>query len=304
MEKSLSEGGCLDRIVSSIRPEVVQYQAEEEAWGSNGLDATSMLQKHDVVSRLRTKYLGNSILTVEKCTSTNDLAVEAALAGMSHGLVVIANEQTRGRGRYGRTWVSPRGGIWMTILLRPPIDSATLRGLTVLSSLAIARSVSNSLGVKAMVRWPNDVVVANRKLAGVLAESRVDGNELVCALVGMGVNANFHAPQIEGSNQQPTTLLDEVGSPIDRAALVSRILSATEQLLDGMHTLGEQHLLEVLRCSEVSIGRHAALDLGGQLRVEGIIQDYESLTSIRIMSESGKLSTIEAGSVISVSYLD
>lgn len=258
----------------------------------------------DALSKLRTARIGRSLLVLDTCSSTNDVAAREAEDGAPDGFVVIANEQTMGRGRHARKWVSPKGGIWMTLVLRPPIRSETLCGLTQLGALSIAMSVSQDVRTKAWVRWPNDVVTRYGKLGGVLAETRTAGNEVLFALLGMGVNANFHSFELGEVNQPASTLLEEIGTPISRATLIASILTELEHLLDQMHVQGMEQVVKLLRKSEVSIGRRVLVELEGQPRLEGSIDDYESLTCIRILSTSGKIERIEASSVISITYLD
>jgi BirA family biotin operon repressor/biotin-[acetyl-CoA-carboxylase] ligase len=257
-----------------------------------------------IFASLRTKLIGKSLLVLGECESTNDVAEKAASEGAPNGFVVVSDEQRLGRGRYGRAWLSPKGGIWMTVLLKPPIVTRVLEGLTLIGALAVARGVSSVLGIKALVRWPNDVVVGQRKLAGILAEAKVHGNELSYVLLGVGVNVNFRSFSIEGARQQPISILDLVGVPIDRALLISSILLEVEQLLDRISTYGEQYVLELLKQMDASIGRHVIVELGQDSICQGIVDGYESLTKVSLIKEDGRHTTIDANAVISVAYVD
>lgn len=192
----------------------------------------------------------------------------------------------------------------MTIVLKSPLESHTLQELTVIGAIAIARGIVSSVGVEARVRWPNDVVVGERKLAGVLAESKLRGNRLAFALLGMGINANFHSFPVDGADKQPISLLDTVGSPIDRASVIASILLEVEQLLDRSRMDGEEPIMRMLRMSEASIGRHVRIELADHSICQGIIEEYESLTGLRILTRTGEHRTLDASSVLSVVYQD
>lgn len=261
------------------------------------------LDTSSILKALHTKRLGRSLLIVERCDSTNDLAAKSALDGAPHGFTVIAEEQTKGRGRQGRVWLSPRGGIWMTIIIRPTTVFDVLNALPLAGALAIARAINSILNIQALVRWPNDVVVDDFKLAGVLAEARFRGNLPEFALLGLGVNANFHKSLIGATNEKSTSVLDVLGWPIDRIPLICSMLLETEQLYDSLCSGEAVDVLELLKGSESSLGRSVVVKVPGETIV-GIVEDYESLTRVRISREDGSHVTVETGSVISVEYAD
>ena len=244
---------------------------------------------------------GKSFLVLDKCGSTNDAANEWALQGAPEGAVVLAEEQYQGRGRRGEKWVSPRGGIWMTLILRPPTGFEPLHGLPLIGALAVAKSVNTSLGLQARVRWPNDVVIDNRKLSGVLVESKFTGNSLSFALIGIGLNANFHATELEGIVERSTTLLDATGSPVDRAPLIYAILLHFERLYGSVRS-GEMSLvLELIRRYDCSRGKNIRVRLRrGTFR--GVFLDYESLTGVRVSGNRMSPTTLDTASAISVEY--
>jgi BirA family biotin operon repressor/biotin-[acetyl-CoA-carboxylase] ligase len=214
---------------------------------------------------------------------------------------LIAEEQTAGRGRLGRSWLSPRGGIWMTILLRPPNIFAALNGLPLIGALAIAKSVSSTLGVNSRVRWPNDVVANNRKFAGVLAETKITGNRLEYVLLGMGINANFDPSLIQETDATPTSLLGLLGSPVDREALICSLLMEAEQLYELVSTNRDDEVMKMLRGLECSRGRHVTIKTEVGI-IMGVLEDYDTFTRVRIRTSPGSYKLIETSSVIKVDY--
>ena len=135
--------------------------------------------------------IGNQIVVVEEARSTNDLAWEAASRGAPEGWAVFAERQTAGRGQYGRRWESaPYQGLWFSVLLRPGISVAESPKLTGLLAEVVAATIKQQTGCEASIKWPNDIYVSGRKVAGVLVEGRTasDGNYI--AVAGIGVNVN------------------------------------------------------------------------------------------------------------------
>jgi len=133
--------------------------------------------------------IGIKIIRVKSCPSTNDLAKELALAGEEEGTVVIAEEQTKGRGMKGRKWHSTRKkGIYLSVILRPPHSNISL--LPLVAGLAIADAVFNSVGLRVKLRWPNDLVWGKKKLGGILCESGFSGNKANYVILGIGLNLN------------------------------------------------------------------------------------------------------------------
>lgn len=211
----------------------------------------------------------------------------------------ISETQSVGRGRLGRSWVSPVGGIWLSILLRPPARQSFLDSLPLIGALGIAEAVDSKLGLKARVRWPNDVVVDDRKIAGVLAEAKSKGNELAYAILGLGVNANFNPDQIDTSSNA-ATLQSLHGSPIDRIALVCGILFEVEQLYEMLCAGKAENIVSLVRGLECSRGRSVKVKLPN-LEILGTIDDYETLGRIRILTPHGAQS-IDTTMLLSVEY--
>ena len=257
------------------------------------------IQDVGVLRILRTRRLGRELKTVDECTSTNDLAGKLAEGGARDGLVIIALTQTAGKGRLGRPWCSPRGGIWMSILLRPKV-LRYVNALQVIGALAIAKSIVETLGVGARVRWPNDVMVDRRKIAGVLVESKSMGNELAQVVLGMGINANIDTSNIGSIAQTATSLQTVLGRPIDLERLIAKILEETEVMIDDLCVSAEDKLLGLLRGLDCSRGRQVKVSTA-ERRVVGLVDDYEALGRVRIVTRDG-VAGVETDSVISVDY--
>ena len=258
------------------------------------------LNRDTILRNLRTKRLGRRLEILDSCTSTNDVAAQHAITGAPHGYTVLSEEQTAGRGRQGRTWVSPRGGIWLTTLLRPPFTLNALNAFPIIAALAAAQTINSSVGVRARVRWPNDIFVGCRKVAGVSAETKFKGNQMEYALLGVGINANFHSTTLGGLSSKATSLEDLLGSPVDREAIIALLLLEIENVceLASSNLNDAMMLLQELDCSR---GRQVRITFQGE-EVSGIMAGYESFTSVRIRTVEGRSRQVETSSVVGVEY--
>src|SRR5262245_37933521 len=147
---------------------------------------------------LRTAHgieLGEPLVAVAETTSTNDLALDAADAGARHGALFVADEQTKGRGRHGHTWTSPPGeNLTFSVLLRPGTDVAHASGLALVVGLAVRAAAARRVpATRVAIKWPNDVVVGQQKLAGILVESRLRGGAVEALVVGIGINVGMRS---------------------------------------------------------------------------------------------------------------
>lgn len=190
--------------------------------------------------------MGRHVHWLESTASTNDVAARLAESGAEEGTIVVAERQTAGRGRHGRVWFSPPGaGLYVSVIVRPASDESNDENpaalLTLASGVAIAEAVRAVTGLPAEIKWPNDVLIGGRKLAGILAEAAVQAGTLQFVVVGFGVNLRpaAYPPELA---PRVTSIEAETSRPADRAVLVAEILAA----------MGE-------RCADLRAGRFDAI---------------------------------------------
>ncbi len=163
--------------------------------------------------------LGRPLVRIAEVGSTSDLARLLAAGGLPEGTVVVAAQQTRGRGRFGRTWISPLGGLWCSLLLRPDAD-AEWGLLSLTAAVAVAETVDRIAGVRSVIRWPNDVLIDGGKVAGILAET-VPG----AAIVGVGINADIDLDGLPHDLRTPAaSLAAATGGPVVLSTLLDVLL--------------------------------------------------------------------------------
>ena len=176
------------------------------------------------------RLIGKEVLVVEETTSTNDVVAQHA-GHHDEGLVVIAEQQTAGRGQYGRRWESaPGSGLWLSILLRPAIQIAQSSRLTNFLARAISETITAEVNLPAAIKPPNDVYVQGRKVAGVLVEMRVEPSGSYCAIAGLGINVNHQIDDFPEELQATAgSLAMAAGRRVDRAAFTIALLRKLDE---------------------------------------------------------------------------
>ena len=194
---------------------------------------------------LTTQTLGRTIHIEARTTSTNDVAKQLARGGTPEGTLVLAEQQHRGRGRQGRSFVSPAGvGIYMSLLLRPQIETGRLPQLTLLAAVAVAEAIAEVHSLSVELKWPNDVMIHDKKAGGILTESVFQANLSPVAIVGIGINVNTVLEQFPAAlRHQVTSLALAAGRFVPRPRLIAAILGHFEPLY---HTFQQQGLAPIL----------------------------------------------------------
>ena len=183
---------------------------------------------------LRTRRFGRTILFLREVGSTNDLAKELASYGVVEGTVVVAETQTAGRGRLGREWVSPKGGLWFSVILKPKLKPAEAVGLVFVAGLAVAEALRELYAVQVETKWPNDVLLKGRKVCGILSEMSTVDEKVNYVTVGVGVNANFDVEKAfpEELRANATSLENELGRKVKLEELFKALLEKLENVYE------------------------------------------------------------------------
>lgn len=195
---------------------------------------------------LCTRRFGRSILFSREVDSTNTWAKELATYGATEGTVAIAETQMKARGRLDREWVSPTGGLWFSLILRPNLRSTEAVKLTLVAGLAVAKVLREMFDLRAETKWPNDVLVNGRKICGVLAEMNTTGENVNFVVVGVGVNVNFDVNNVfpEQLKKVATSLEKELGRKVKLENLFRALLEQLENLYELFIKEGFNPVLE------------------------------------------------------------
>jgi BirA family biotin operon repressor/biotin-[acetyl-CoA-carboxylase] ligase len=241
-------------------------------------------------------WLGAERLDLEECASTNDLALVHARAGAAHGTVIIADRQSAGRGRLGRTWASPPGtNLYLSAIVRAPRPLAELAPLTLALGIGVVDAV-RAEGVAAQLKWPNDVLVGTRKLAGILCEACVEperGSRADSVVVaGIGVNVNVRAADLPDEvAARATSIADQRGAPIDRAAFTLRLLATLELWIDRFLAGG---VAAIAPAWEARLATGLTLRAGA---LTGTALGLDRDGALRLRDDHGVIHRIHAGDV-------
>jgi len=241
---------------------------------------------------LDTKFVGRRLVYLTSTRSTMDIARAEAEADAAEGTVVFAEEQTAGRGRFGRAWLSPVGkNLYFTLIVRPGVER--LRRLSMITPLAVCLAVEEAAGLPAAIKWPNDVLLAGRKVCGVLIETESSGSTPRYALIGPGVNVNYDIdPESEIANIA-TSVKQELGRETSREPIFASIMNHFERLY-------EQEDGEAVRAPWKArletLGRRVQLTFAGEVH-EGVAEDVDAEGNLILLRDDGSRQTFEAGEV-------
>ena len=248
------------------------------------------LSPPSITNNLDTRFIGQRVIYYPRLTSTMDVAKREAQQGAVEGTVVVADEQTAGKGRLKRGWLSPEGNIALSIILHPSLPY--LPSLIMLASLAVVHSIEAITGLKSQVKWPNDVLINGRKVCGILIESEVRGNTVDYAIVGIGVNVNLRLSAFPEILSIATSLCEELGREISRLSLVQRLLVEIEKLYLSLPAGGPVY--EEWRDRLVTLGKRVQVK-SGKTMYEGIAESVASDGSLLLRQSDGSLTRIVAG---------
>lgn len=238
---------------------------------------------------------------VAQTTSTNAHVAEAAHRGAAEGLVVAAEYQSRGRGRLDRGWESPPGaGLTFSVLLRPQqVASNRWPWLPLLTGVAVAEATTRLAAVEAGLKWPNDVLVGGRKLAGILLE-RVGGSSAPAAVVGVGLNVTTTAEEL--AEPTATSLLLEGATTYDREAVLRAVLHTLEALYTRWRSVGGDPDASGLRTAyesrSVTLGREVRVELPGRTWLTGTADTVDDAGRLVVRDSTGRDTAVAAGDVV------
>jgi BirA family biotin operon repressor/biotin-[acetyl-CoA-carboxylase] ligase len=252
------------------------------------LELRPLLNTHDV---------GRELHCYQELGSTNDRAKELAAEGAEHGECVIAETQTAGRGRRGRTWISPpHKNLYFSVVVRPELPPARAPELTLVASLAVCDTLRQA-GVDAGIKWPNDLLASGKKIAGILTELATDPDRVQWVVVGVGVNVNSRAedfpPELRG---EATSVAIERGGPAPRALFAAACLTSLEEWLDRHAEHGFEEVRRAWKERSFTLGRRVLVRTDDR-EVEGKAEDLDPQGALLVRGDDGVLHRFVAGDV-------
>ncbi len=249
----------------------------------------------EVIPGLNTKFIGKKIHYFDYLASTMNLAMQLGMQGSSSGTLVLAESQTKGRGRLGRSWFSPKyKGIYLSLILRPKILPAACPILTLLSAVSICEAVKKVVGLDAQIKWPNDVLMHNKKLAGILTEMNAEVDKVNFVVIGIGLNANNDKKSLIA---QATSLKEQQGNPVSRILLLQELLRRIESNYSFLEDKGSQMIIDKWRNFSLTLGRRVKVYCQNK-HIEGQAVDIDTDGGLLIRKDSGLIHKVMSGDVI------
>lgn len=284
------------KVISQLKEEGYEIEAVRNK-GYRLQESPDVLSKEEMESRIETRTIGKCVEYYAETDSTNIRAKQAAGQGAVHGTLFVADRQSAGKGRRGRSWDSPKGTeIFMSLLLRPQFVPDKAPMLTILMAIAAAEAVRDKTDLEVKIKWPNDLVIGGKKICGILTEMSAEIDYIDYVVVGVGVNVN-RKEFPEELREKATSLLLEGKVSIKRSELIAEIMQRFETLYEAFEK--EQSLRFVQqRYNEQSVncGRRVTV-LEPKRNWDGIALGINEAGELLVENEAGEICTVYAGEV-------
>ena len=254
------------------------------------------LLSHEIMWGLKTKVIGKKIYSYASIDSTNNIAYKMAEEGADEGSVIVAEEQKKGKGRIGRSWSSPKGEIYFSLILRPGMVPTEVSKLTLVAAVSVAQAIRELTGISALIKWPNDILVNNKKLCGILTELKAEQDQTSFVILGVGINVNTKPSLLP---KHATSITKELGRDFPKVDLMRKLLKniETHYILFKNNKfkdiIGEWKDLSAILGSRVKVMDKAH-------NIEGMAIDVDEGGALIVRLDNGLNERILAGDIIKV----
>lgn len=251
------------------------------------------------IERLIKGDIGKEVFFYESVDSTNTIAAERAEKGAAEGVVVLADSQQKGRGRHGRCWESPSGvNIYMSIILRPEIETKDITLITIMAAIACAHALRRITGLNLTIKWPNDLMVRNKKLGGILTELKTGHGRIIFAILGIGINVNIESNAFPDDIKQiATSVRAETGKPYSREVISAEILNEIDHWYRVLHKKGREMLLSEWQKLTSTLGKKVRVTVDKET-FTGLAEAIDDEGMLLLRLPSGVLKRISSGDLI------
>lgn len=220
------------KAINQLKEAGYEIEAQQNK-GYKLMAAPDLMTEAEIKSLMHTEWVAKEVLYFDTIDSTNTKAQELAEKGYPSGTLVVADKQESGKGRRGRSWVSPSGtGIFMTLMIKPDINPNNASMLTLVAALAVAKAITSVTGEEAMIKWPNDIVVNSKKVCGILTEMNAQFDYINHIVVGIGINVHNESFPEEISQMASSLMIEAGGKRFHRAQIIAETMSYFEQYYD------------------------------------------------------------------------
>jgi BirA family biotin operon repressor/biotin-[acetyl-CoA-carboxylase] ligase len=294
--QSLAKSACISR--SAVWKQIRKLRRygyaidSRRGLGYKLVGQTDLPVPWELATILHTSLVGKTVLYRETADSTQNIAISLANKPGSHGTVVIAEQQKNGRGRQKRKWLSPKGGIWLSVVLKPDIPTAKITLLPFAAALAVCDAI-RATGLDARLKWPNDVMISGKKVAGILLDVSAEADQVNHAVIGIGINANVDSAaisaRIDGINT--TSMRDELKCNISRLDLTRSLLENLERYYLEMEQSGASAILQKWRKNSDMLGRKVAV-VQNNKTFQGVAAEVNDDGSLLLRTDHGDINIV------------
>jgi BirA family biotin operon repressor/biotin-[acetyl-CoA-carboxylase] ligase len=259
------------------------------------ISSPDRLYTYEITRGLNTKQIGKKTYYFDTVSSTMDIALQLAMKGSPEGTIAIAEFQTKGRGRLGRSWSSPKyKGIYLSLILRPKILPSQSPVLTLLAAVSACEAIKEAVGLAATIKWPNDILSRNKKLGGILTELDAETDVVRFVVIGIGLNVNNDKKSLVSG---ATSLREEKGGSINRVALLQELLRKIEGNYLSFQKKGPSFITDKWRNYSVTLGKRVKV-ASGLKHFEGQAIDIDTDGGLLLRKDSGVIEKVTAGDIL------
>ena len=252
----------------------------------------------EIKENLATKYIGKNIYSFHEVESTNNVAKFLAEFGSPEGTIVLSETQTKGRGRRGNEWESPRGGIWLSIILKPNIEPPKASIITLATGVAVAK-ILRKMKIDAKIKWPNDILINNKKVCGILTEANAKSNTIDYVIVGVGIDTQVDINSLDENIQEKTTSINkETSEEIEDPQIVAKFLNEFEEIYNLFKDKNFDKILYEWKQMNQTIGSYVEVKQPFGEVFKGTAIGIDKQGALMLELENGELKKIISGECI------
>ncbi len=265
--------------------------------GHRLLACPDSLHPVEIKKRLKTEVLGRIVHYFPKVDSTQSVAFQLAQKGAAEGTVVVAEEQTGGRGRLGRSYFSPRGGVWFSFILRPPFQPQFTLPISLMAGVALAEALKEATGLPLTLKWPNDILIGDKKVAGILAEMVAETDKVSFVVCGIGINVNIKRDSFpEELRPTATSLSIELGQETSRVDILCQVLERLDRHYSLLLQHGPPTIIEAWRRLPNMLGKQVRFTTP-EGTLEGKAVDLDDQGALLVQIGAGLIRQVLAGDI-------
>lgn len=264
-----------------------------------GKQPTDYIKKEKITNELNTNYIGKNLYIFHEVNSTNTLARFLAMNKIENGSVVISEKQNAAKGRSGKSWESPIGGVWLSIILNPNVDYSKLPLITLATGVAVAKTLEKIGVSKTEIKWPNDIMIYGKKVCGILTEAVTKFNTIENVIIGVGIDANLDISDFPEEIQDGTTTIEkELGKKEDEEVLIRIFLEEFEKISELFNNKGFEEILNEWRKRSYTIGKIVEVREPFNKHYDGYVTGINKEGALIVEKIDGTLEKVISGECI------